>query len=631
MKLRKKTIALLLFSAAFICLISVSAFVLWRTDVLRLPNQNQPASNPVEEKLTLYPAPAADGRWGYINEQGEVVLAQVYEAALPFYGKAAWVKQGGLWGAIDAYGNLLVAPEYAAIAVYEDEPNRFICATGSNVSTAPVNSSLYDVNGQKLFGLPGELKEMTSGLMAFSRLKGEETTWGYINAHGEIAIEPIYAAAGPVSGNYALVRDTAGQTLLLNIYAQSGTPISGAVGLDAVGSRLVLVQDAASGLYGYQDVNGNLAIDHAFAAAKPFRGGAALAATASGWGLLTPEGVWAASPAYDGGEYLGHGVYAMRQPGEPCYDLLNILGDRVVSEQVFGWESWQNGLLPVHTLDKTLFVGTDAQLVDWLELPHSPGVFRLGQLFGVFDENGLSWFDDAGNTVYSVGRDRDLPGGVRLLTVLEAADVHYMVYYPQAEAAEGNLNSSWLRLNRALAENALGDQHDAYAAGDELNFAVSGSCRLLEAGGVLTAVQTLYLDDSWEEDGGREQVVQTVCFDTTTGRQYRLADLFADDVNWRTELLEPLRAACQAQTAGGPRQTELLALLERRLERDQEFSLDTAELTLYFALSDGTVQEITLAYRDIDGWLDKAGALWQNLQSEAPAAAKTGGERVGAQ
>ena len=38
MKIRKKTMALLLFSTAFICTVGVSALVLWQTDVLRLPS-----------------------------------------------------------------------------------------------------------------------------------------------------------------------------------------------------------------------------------------------------------------------------------------------------------------------------------------------------------------------------------------------------------------------------------------------------------------------------------------------------------------------------------------------------------------------------------------------------------------
>lgn len=615
MKLRKKTIALLLFSAAFICSVGVSAFVLWQTDVLNLPNQNKPVTAPVEERLTLYPAPAADGRWGYINEQGEVVLPQIYEDALPFYGKAAWVKQDGLWGAVDTAGTVLVTPEYADIAVYEDGVNRFICATASNVSAAPQNSSLYDVNGQKLFGLAGELKEMSSGLMAFSRTKNDVTTWGYINAHGEIIIEPVYAAVGEVSGNYALVRDMAGQKLLLNIYAQAGVPVEGVDRLDAVGSRMVLLKDAASGLYGYQDVNGELVIDYAFTAAEPFRGGAALAATDTGTGLLTPEGVWAAEPVYADGQYLDHGVYALKHTGEPGYLLVNELGEPVVEETVYGWEEWQNGLLACHTAAATLFINTDGELQPGLELAISPGVFRLGKLYGVQDANGMSWFDDAGHTVYSMGRDRDLSDGVRLLTVLENADINYLVYYPQAEAAEGSLNSTWRRLNQALSDNALGEYYDSYTSGGELKFAVRGDCRLQTAGGVITAIQKLTLDDSWEAEGGVEEAVHTVCFDAATGRQYRLADLFADNVNWRQELLEPARAAYTLQTAAGvPEQPEMQEILSKRLSRNLDFSLSDEGLTLYFALANGMVQPVQIPYQNIDALLDKEGALWQNLQ-----------------
>lgn len=615
MKLRKKTIALLLFSAAFICSVGVSAFVLWQTDVLNLPSQNKPVTAPVEESLTLYPAPAADGRWGYINEQGEVILPQIYEEALPFYGKAAWVKQNGLWGAVDAAGTVLVTPEYAEIAVYEDGSNRFICASGSNVSAAPQNSSLYDVNGQKLFGLAGDLKEMSSGLMAFSRTRNGVTTWGYINAHGEIIIEPVYAAVGQVSGNYALVRDMEGQKLLLNIYAQTGVPVDGVDSLDAVGSRMVLLKDTASGLYGYQDVNGELVIDYAFTAAEPFRGGAALAATDGGTGLLSPDGVWMAEPVYADGQYLGHNVYALKLLDAPGYLLVDELGEPVVADTVYGWEEWRNGLLACHTAVATLFINAAGELQPGLELSISPGVFRLGKLYGVQDMNGLSWFDDAGHTVYSVGRDRALSADVRLLTVLENSDVNYLVYYPQAEAVDGSLNSTWRRLNQALADNALGEYYDSYTSGGELKFAVRGNCYLVTAGGVISAIQTLTLDDSWEAGGGLEEAVHTVCFDAVTGRQYRLADLFADGVNWRQELLEPARASYGLlAAAGAPEQPEMQEILSKRLSRNLDFSLSDEGLTLYFALSDGAVQLVPVSYQDIDSLLDKSGSLWQNLQ-----------------
>lgn len=629
MKMRKKTLALLLFSAAFICSVGVSAFVLWQADVLNLPGrQEQPAVSQNVRPQTLYPAPDANGLWGYIDEQGVWRIAPKYQQANAFEGKAAWVRQDELWGAINADGEFIVQPEYAEIKLYCDGDNRFIAAFGSKLSAAPVNSSLYDINGQKLFGLAGELRAPSSGLMPFSYTKGGQTTWGYINPHSEIVIEPVYAEVGEPSGNYALVKDTEGQTLLLNIYAKTGVPVQGEVGLNAVGSRLVLVQDEQFGLFGYRDADGNMAIDYTYVQAEAFRGGAALAAVlenrednaAALFGLLTPEGVWAAEPQYLAGEYLDNGVYALKLAGEPGYRLLNALGEDIVGQTVYRYDDWQNGLLACYTAEHTLFINRRAEVQPGLVLGLQPGVFRLGELFGVRDENGQSWFNEDGQTIYSEGRDRELGDGVRLVTALQNADPAYMVYYPQIEAAGG----AWQRLNTELAEQALGDYYNSYAAGREVNFTVYGDYQLLTQGEVMTVVQKLTVDDSWQKEGGQqEQVISSVCFDKRTGRQYRLGDLFKADVNWRSELLEPLLGSysllCAAEAQ--PEQPEMLVTLQKRLPRNVDFALGSDGLQIYFGLSDGTAEAIPLFYEDIEALLNTDGALWQGLGLDLPPAA----------
>ena len=618
MKIRKKTLALLLFSAGFICSVAVSAFVLWRTDVLNLPNQpntpDTPVVAPVENVGMIYPAPNEDGLWGYINGEGEFVLGAAYQQALPFMGKAAWVQQNGCWGAIDVEGNFIVQPTFTDIKIYQNDGNSFVAASGNMLSSQFPNTSLYDVNGSKLFGLTGDLGEMSSGLMPFSRIKDEKISWGYINPHGEIIIEPIYAAVGVVSGNYALVQDFDGQTLLLNIYAQAASPITGAASLDAVGSRLVLMQ-REDGLYGYQDVSGSLVIDYGFIAAEPFRSGAALASTAEGTGLLTTEGVWAAEPIFDAGEYLGNGVYALRQAGQPTYLLVNALGEQIVPEPVYGYDEWQNGLLACRTADKTLFINRSAQLQEGAEFALQPNVSRLGQLYSVQDYNGMTWYAADGSIIYSAGRERDLTAGVKLTTVVENSSAAYLVGYPQVVADDEADNRTWRRLNTALAEAALGDNYDSYAADDELEFTVSGDYQLITCGRIMTAVQQLRLDDSWAA-GGVEDVVQTVCFDAASGRQYSLADLFDDGVNWRLLLLEPARSTytrlCAA--AGVAEEPEMQSQLQNRLPRHVEFALGDEALTLYFSLSGGTVQPIEIAYSQIDAMIDKEGELWLGLQ-----------------
>lgn len=624
MKLRKKTLALLLFSAAFMCSLGVSAFVLWQTDALRL-QQNEPVVSTNVAKA-LYPAADEDGLWGYIDGQGAWQVAAQFDEACLFEGKVAWVKQNGLWGAVDVNGEFAVAPEYGRIEVYVDGTNRFVAAFDSALSNQPKNSALYDINGQKLFGLAGELREPSSGLMAFSREKGGEVRWGYINPHGEIIIEPNYTEVGQAAGNYALVKNDDGQTLLLNIYAKTGTEFAAAANLNAVGSRLVLVRDELTGLYGYRDVDGNLQIDCAFVQAEAFRGGAALAAVpgenAAGnatnggelWGLLTADGVWALEPVYRAGEYLDNGVYAMALEGEPGYHIVNALGEKIVDSVVYCYDDWQQGLMACHTATDTQFVNSNAELESDLNLSLTPGAVWQSGLYGVIGENGALWYNADGDKVFAGGFERELADGLRLECAQEA-DAGYMVYYPQVTGAD-NLASQWRRLNTALKEQAVDDYFAEYADGDEIHFVVSGEYDLLSKGEVLTVCQRLRLDDSWQPDGGMvENQVHTVCFDVSSGRIYRLGDLFVDSFGWRTELGELLAVNYELQCAadGEAAQVEVLELLKKRLARNVDFAPNADGVTMYFALSDGSVAEIELLWADIDEWIDRDGTFWQAL------------------
>lgn len=620
MKIRKKTLALLLFSVAFMCSVGVSAFVLWQTDALRL--QTEPVMSPSVQAGVLYPARDEGGLWGYIDGQGEWQIAAQFEQARIFDGKAAWVQQNGLWGAVDATGAFIVQPEYARIEQYIDGNNSFVAAFDSALSSQSVNSALYDINGQKLFGLAGELLPPSSGLMAFSREKGGTVRWGYINPHGEIIIEPEYAKVGQAAGNFALVKDENGQTILLNIYAKTGIEFGAAADLNAVGSRLVLVCDDVSGLYGFMDVDGNLQIDYSLAAAEAFRGGAAFAAEKVGdtvrYGLLTPEGVWAVEPTYRSGVYLDNGIYAMAQADEAGYHIVNALGEKIVDGVVYRYEDWTSGLLACHTADKTVFVNTQGEQEDDLTLALTPNAIWQGHLWGVVDENGASWYDTDGVAVFAEGHERQLTDEVRMLTALENRSGGYLVYYPQVEGEK--LSGQWSKLNVALKNVAVDDYIDDYSDGEDINFTVSGNYTPVEQGNVLTVCQHLTLDDAWQTDGGSvENVLHTVCFDKTDGRQYRLGDLFVDNFNWRTELSEPLTVSYELQCAGRGEASlvEVIELLEKRLARNVDFACGADGVTLYFGLSDGYTAEILLLYADVEEWLDKDGALWQALQISA--------------
>lgn len=61
------------------------------------------------------------GKWGFVNNQGNIYIEACYEDARPFRNGYAAVKQNGLWGYIDKDGNMIVEPQFQdALSVMDD-------------------------------------------------------------------------------------------------------------------------------------------------------------------------------------------------------------------------------------------------------------------------------------------------------------------------------------------------------------------------------------------------------------------------------------------------------------------------------------------------------------------------------
>ena len=53
-----------------------------------------------------------DGKWGFINVRGKIVIEPVWDAALDFSEGLAMVKRDGLWGYITASGEIAIEIRY---------------------------------------------------------------------------------------------------------------------------------------------------------------------------------------------------------------------------------------------------------------------------------------------------------------------------------------------------------------------------------------------------------------------------------------------------------------------------------------------------------------------------------------
>lgn len=131
-----------------------------------------------QSETMLYPI-VEDGRFGYIDENGSVVIKPQFNDAKPFHEGLARVKIGAKWGFINRAGNLAILPQF--------ELN-------------PYNSE--DANYSYL--------DFHEGLAAISLKRGEK--WGYIDHTGKIVIPPKYDVVTEFSEGLALVGNNYSET-----------------------------------------------------------------------------------------------------------------------------------------------------------------------------------------------------------------------------------------------------------------------------------------------------------------------------------------------------------------------------------------------------------------------------------
>lgn len=167
-----------------------------RTDLvwpIRLPPQDC-------ESGPLYPIPCHTweggglDKFGYINEQGRVVVAQRYAAARQFYNGRGAVQdaESGKWGFVDAGGNLVIACRFDDVGFFSEglAPAR----TGSMWG-------YIDTEGQEVIGFSfAYALNFGAGLApvcvgtGLSDLGG---LWGYIDTSGQWVIRPQFVEAYP--------------------------------------------------------------------------------------------------------------------------------------------------------------------------------------------------------------------------------------------------------------------------------------------------------------------------------------------------------------------------------------------------------------------------------------------------
>lgn len=195
------------------------------TEAPRIPLRYE-AAKPFRNGLA---AVRIDGRWGYIDRSGDLVIQPAYADAAPFYGEFAEVLVDGAAGVIDRRGRMVLRPQFKRIVPFVRDV--FIAIpSGSNGRSSGFQG--LDTDPAKLSGFEGAgLYHLRRGwitepdleftgfdparglIWAGRRNEDRQDVWGLMRTDGSWQVSPRYSYVQWLMNGRAIVRSLPDLTL----------------------------------------------------------------------------------------------------------------------------------------------------------------------------------------------------------------------------------------------------------------------------------------------------------------------------------------------------------------------------------------------------------------------------------
>jgi hypothetical protein len=289
------------------------------------------------------------GKWGYMNTDGEVVLAAVYDYADDFAGEYAVVAKGNQPCIINKKGKAVIdtgmyqfiSPVSEGLAAVVDYTKHkfYINMNGKKVITLP--DSIYEVrkfkNGLAVVSKQVDIHELKFGrdivtlgyVFGYMDTTGKMATgfifddademrngiakvrqgalFGLINAKGEWLLQPTYKSIGNFNEEKATV-ETDGKFGYINMKGEVIIPVQFEYAYDFTEG---LAGIWSGGKYGYINETGTITIPATFEQIKPFSEGKAAILKDGTWGFIDKTGTLVLKNVFDNASVFSEGKCAV--------------------------------------------------------------------------------------------------------------------------------------------------------------------------------------------------------------------------------------------------------------------------------------------------------------------------------
>jgi hypothetical protein len=260
----------------------------------------------------LYPV-SVDGKWGYIDKTGALVIKPQFHDAMDFSEGMAAISitdsHGRLWGYIDTSGAIVIQPQPQFVTVRAFSEGLAAVQIDPGPGAISLLWGFFDKTGRLV--IPAQYERIgafSEGLCAVSIEKDGKQECGYIDKAGTMVIKPRFDEganfsedlAAELVGNRTVFIDQKGNEVLhlpvgmrINVYSPDFS------------EGLAAVQDSVDPrhLIGYIDKTGAVVIKPQFDWAGEFSEGlAAIAIKKNGvekYGYIDKTGAWVIQPQFD--------------------------------------------------------------------------------------------------------------------------------------------------------------------------------------------------------------------------------------------------------------------------------------------------------------------------------------------
>lgn len=289
-----------------------------------------------------------EGKAGFMNTNGVIVIPAIYEKVYPFTDGLAAVQVKGKWGFIDATGKMVIKPQFADVglfsdgmASYNDEiwmPKGYINKKGEKVIKAvydvaePFHDGVARVGIQRGGLTPEERRVAFFGIVPddkvheFAQRAMLPYNYHYINCEGEKVEDP-----GPAH-NPAMAPGE-----LINF--QKGDK------------------------WGYKNAEGKVVIEPKFAGALAFHEGLAAAHDGKAYGYIDKSGEFVIPPQYEYANEFSDGLAGVRL-GDDGWGFIDKKGNVVIPAK-YNWvyEGFKHGLVEVVENGEAYYINKNGEKI----------------------------------------------------------------------------------------------------------------------------------------------------------------------------------------------------------------------------------------------------------------------------